>query len=909
MLGRARVLLLCLVALAPAAFARVLSYAPYTNRAATSSIHHREGRWFALTEQVPASYSEEVVLYDALGLEEPRVIFPAGPRTIYYVAIWESRWATASVNYVPPQILISTYESTPTYTQVYYLSVDGGKTFAKSAVTGYITSLFQEVDYGSSYSHGLTTSVLVGDVFSFVVSTTDGVWAIDHDGKAKLLAPAGYTLVGRDRTGSRMLVRTNSSLWTVDGNGTLTWVGDFPTGNVLNGWITSDGSVYVQTSAGTNRYLWFLRGGVRTLIGAPYGVTPATTAPIGATDLSFFGVPANDYDGAWMIQRGSGKPTTLLRHTAAGVETMWTDISGPEVEALHTGASGNNLLIQVHRPRAAEERWIIDPALALWQIGQPAPRTYDELFLNETWSKGFTHLNVDAIAGGAPFIFDSGRVNGAITSPGGGGGAGGGGGGDVMQEWGVVRASLKQRLVVPGVARQAGAYGSYWLTDLVIHNPLAETQTVKVRYVPLGGDVQTQAIYEKTLSLAPKEIRVVKDVLQSLYGFEQGGGVLYLDPASAVSATARTYTRAGEGSFGFGMQAIDAMNAAGPRFPVTFAGAFPGPEYRTNMLLTDTSGRGTEARLQAHGLSGVIGVDDVAFSAPNDGAQQMQGIATSLGLTPSDAGGLEVHPTRGSLIATVVAMDNRTNDPTFFPPDLPAPVVRTIPAIGHLDGANGAKFRSDLYLLNPSSVARTVTLEARTWDQPIVMRQPFTLLPGEARVIRDALKTMFGLEGIARLRYSSFDSIGGEGVRVTSRAYNINEDGGTFGCLVPPFNAFQSAGPGETLEILGVMGGSGFRTNIGLLELSGGGGTNQGEARIRIVNESGVQLDAFTVKLALGGATQLNDVFSARNIPYPAAAMIYVDVVQGLIGAYATLTDNVTNDSTYLGASLGARPD
>jgi hypothetical protein len=27
----------------------------------------------------------------------------------------------------------------------------------------------------------------------------------------------------------------------------------------------------------------------------------------------------------------------------------------------------------------------------------------------------------------------------------------------------------------------------------------------------------------------------------------------------------------------------------------------------------------------------------------------------------------------------------------------------------------------------------------------------------------------------------------------------------------------------------------------------------------------------------------------------------------GLIGAYATLTDNITNDSTYLGAQLGAQ--
>ena len=37
--------------------------------------------------------------------------------------------------------------------------------------------------------------------------------------------------------------------------------------------------------------------------------------------------------------------------------------------------------------------------------------------------------------------------------------------------------------------------------------------------------------------------------------------------------------------------------------------------------------------------------------------------------------------------------------------------------------------------------------------------------------------------------------------------------------------------------------------------------------------------------------------------------MVIVEVADsGLIGAYATVTDNVTNDSIYLGANLGAQP-
>ena len=83
-----------------------------------------------------------------------------------------------------------------------------------------------------------------------------------------------------------------------------------------------------------------------------------------------------------------------------------------------------------------------DPALAVWRVGDPTPSSYDELFLSETAAKGFVHLDVDKIGGGDQFVFDSGipSVGGPslIISP----SPSAGGGSDVVQEWGVVRASL-----------------------------------------------------------------------------------------------------------------------------------------------------------------------------------------------------------------------------------------------------------------------------------------------------------------------------------------------------------------------------------------------------------------------------------------------------------------------------------
>ena len=626
--------------------------------------------------------------------------------------------------------------------------------------------------------------------------------------------------------------------------------------------------------------------------------------------MRFFAVPTADFSGAWMIQRNPAQPTTLLRHRMGfGVETMWSDPAGPEVEALIAGRSGQTLLVQVHRDRTELlQRPFVDPALAVWRVGDSMPRGYDELYMNEEQDKGFVNVDVDAMASGAPFVFYSGTVQppaeGPISPP------PVGGGGDVIQEWGVVRASLRQRLILPGVARAPGAFGSLWRTDVTIYNPDAAQQQVEVRYVGLR-EVAATATRSVTLTLQAGEIRFLPDVLQSVFGMNEGGGALHLIPTTAINAFGRTYTRSGEGTYGFGMLAIDEFNASGPRFPLTFAGAFPGDHFRTNILITDTSGRGTEATLNAYGVTGAIGSTGHSIFAPAGSINQFNGLGPMLNVLPRESGGLRVQPTSGTAIVTVVAMDNRTNDPTYFPPDLPSDgMVRTIPVIGHVAGAHGAQFRSDLYLLNPSNQTRTVFLEARSWDGLFQSTKQFTMLPHEARMIPDAMMTLFQKEGVARLRYWNRET--GEGVRVTSRTYTVDETGATYGSLIPPFNNFQLGGSGDALEILGATAGAGFRTNIGLVELSPNGGMpgSSTQVRIRLFDEQHRQVDTFTVSVPRAGGLQINDVFVSRGLPIPAAALIRVEVLEaGLIGAYGTVTDNVTNDTSYVAANLAAQPN
>jgi hypothetical protein len=895
--------------------ARVISYSPYTDRSAVPAHQHRMNRHFVLVEgpatamgggavlppfQAPG-IAGQLVVYDFLGIEEPKVVYPKEGTALFMGAA--VRESSAGV----PAILALVTAQGQVWPPGLILSTDGGATWKTLdiPVPTYVQNFPSGIDTGGPFAAARGAQMRIGtDEWPFVVATRQAIYAIAPDGSNRKIQAPDFvqtgTLIGRDAAGRRFLVAaSNGELHTVSTETMTSTLLSTAPGSFLDGWIAGDRAYVLETVAGNFRLSVTTSNGARTTI---------VEAP--ATALNLFAAPTFDYSGAWIIERGPGKPTILYKHTTAGLVKQWEDITAPEVEALHAGASGTKLLVQVHRPRPqADQRIFQDPALALWNEGEPAPRAYDELYMDEQFNKGFVHLDVEKIAAGEPFVFDSGvRFSGwnggispAVPPP-------SAGGGDVVQEWGVVRASLKQRLVIPAVGRTPGAFGSYWVTDVIINNPAAAPQRVDIRFAPSGAPSTTAENLVRTVTLSARETRLIEDVLASLFGMESGTGAFFIEPESGVTMTSRTYSKSAAGTYGFNMLAMDVFAAAASaRFPVTFAGAFLGTNYRTNLVITDAGEHGSVSGLRAAGTTGLMGLSGITFDVAAKGQQQINGIGPMLGVYPYETGALLFQPARGSAIASVFTIDNRTNDTTYFPPDLPAPVVRTIPAIGHVDGANNSRFRSDLYLYNPTAQIRTLTLQVRMWDSPDTATLQFTMLPNEARVVRDALQTMFGRTGIARLRYQSMDG-NSNGVRVTSRTYSVNDDGGTYGFLMPPLNNFQSGGPGDTLEILGAVAHDDYRTNIGLVDLSGIGTGPSVNVKVEIVDAAGDVADSFTVSVPFAGGMQLNDVFRSRQIDVRGPVLIRVSPLGGLIGAYATHLDNRTNDASYLGANLGVKP-
>lgn len=931
--------LLLILACGSVAEGRVVSYAPLTARPATPAVQKRTNRHALLVEQTgslnfafaPPCLScvwaapSRLVLHDSAGLEEPRDVTPGGADAGILAA------AAREEAGLPPILLaLLAPGAKPSSASGFLFSPDGGATWSGLSLPISGAFFSWSTDTGGPFVRARGSSVRIGTPetpFFLALYEQDtrqiGLWDVFANGSVRRRAffSNDSAVIGMDADGRLALVTgtpvaspgpgvpATPGLYVVNADGSARALLDLPAGTSFgNGWITPDGRAYVETDSyetSARRHAVLLAsGGVRTEVAS--ALNPNTT------DL--FAVPTADFAGAWVLQRGTG-PTVLSLHTpAAGLVEAWRDVTRPEVEALHAGASGRRLLVQVHRPRPqVDQRVFKDPALAVWEVGTPAPSSYDELFVNEQSVKGFVHVDPDTIGQGEPFLFDSGSpsLNFIPAGPSGGGG----GGADVIQEWGVVRGSLKQRLVIPASARTNGINASRWRTDLVLRNPDPSPVTVAVRFLPNPGaaGMSGATAGDASVTLAPGAILIQSDVLGSLFHLESGSGALLLTPESgrSIEATSRTYTSTPRGTYGMSVGAVDVFAGIGSGFDVSFAAGLLGAGFRTNILATDVSGRGSEAAVVLSSDPADPSTGSRALAAPSWSQAQINDLGAALGAPPWKTGSLLVRPQSGQIVVGAIAIDGATNDPTYFAPDLPATVVRTIPALVHANGANGAAYRSDLFLFNPADGVRTVRLFVKSWSTNEAEQSlTLTLLPRESKTIRDALATAFGRTGVARLRFQTdgFAGVSG-GVRVTSRTWTAGPNGGSYGLLIPALNAFQSAGGGESLEILLPAGGAGFRTNLALVELTSSFVAGPPvSVRVEVFDDLGVRRDAFETPLPLAGGVQIDDLFHGRGLgDGPPAGLVRISPSGGLVAAYAIVIDNGTNDPMYVAAQMAAK--
>ena len=212
-----------------------------------------------------------------------------------------------------------------------------------------------------------------------------------------------------------------------------------------------------------------------------------------------------------------------------------------------------------------------------------------------------------------------------------------------------------------------------------------------------------------------------------------------------------------------------------------------------------------------------------------------------------------------------------------------------IPVVANGAGAGGSLWRSDVGLLNRSSLSNQVLLRM---EMPgLAVDHELELAPGQHLVLDDVVSEL-GLSSSGSLRIFSFEPL-----TVASRTYNISPDG-TFGQYLGGVAGAGGLGNGESAILMHLREDDTARSNIGILN------AGRREARVRIVLFDGTGTEIARANRAVEPRQikQLNRPFESiggrTDIAVGYAVVTVLDGEEVVV--YGSVVDAGTNDPTTI---------
>lgn len=221
-----------------------------------------------------------------------------------------------------------------------------------------------------------------------------------------------------------------------------------------------------------------------------------------------------------------------------------------------------------------------------------------------------------------------------------------------------------------------------------------------------------------------------------------------------------------------------------------------------------------------------------------------------------------------------------------------------IPAVASAAGVPPTFWSSEVVIVNPTDVNQIVDLVFTPRNQDgwtVYERVPFKIGANSARSWGDVLDQLFSRDGAGSLE------IRGSGLVVSSRTSTPAAGGGSYGLGVPPLapEDLLTTGANNRAYAGGLQENADWRTNFGVCEVSGRSVT----IKISIYDDSMTALGDRSITLGPYENTQINRVVRAlTGMDNREDDIIGVEIKAGTgkIGAYLTVIDNTTGDSTYV---------
>ncbi|MEO8216613.1 MAG: proprotein convertase P-domain-containing protein [Acidobacteriota bacterium] len=447
---------------------------------------------------------------------------------------------------------------------------------------------------------------------------------------------------------------------------------------------------------------------------------------------------------------------------------------------------------------------------------------------------------------------------------------------------------------LPVVVRAPGVAGSFFRSDVRLFNGGSADAHLTAFFTPGGAD-GTAAFSAIQLVIAAGQVLTVDDILASLF-FTAGIGALELrGDVGSIRITSRIYTGSDTGTFGQFVEGVDESETAMAGQPTEIPQLQSDAEFRTNVGFAETAGAAGVVRTTVYDGAGtkiqtidtpLLPFSHVQFPILGGGAgEQLVAARAEVSLLSGGA--------RVAAYASVV--DNRSGDAIYIPAVRRPEQARTVvvPVVIHADGVPPARWRSEVWLVNPDSPSASLAAffySATGEEIKALVQSPDA---GASLVLDDVVQTVFSKAPAAGQLV-----IPDTRLIVTSRAWTPISSG----------SAGQFVAARETTEAIGIdtpaanaiqiEASERYRTNVGMTEVTGAPVT----VRIRLLDAGGFAVFERVVQIAAHGQLQVN--LQGEGAPPTSSGRVQFQVIsgQGKTLCYASVVDNLSGDAIYVPA-------
>jgi uncharacterized repeat protein (TIGR01451 family) len=473
-------------------------------------------------------------------------------------------------------------------------------------------------------------------------------------------------------------------------------------------------------------------------------------------------------------------------------------------------------------------------------------------------------------------------------------------------------------LVVPSAGHVGAA--SPWQSDIRVANVSPSLQKYQVTFND-GTAAQNASVKQTIVSIDGGATMALDDIVRNWFGVgslgDAANGILLiqqLDGNGKVNTTdaitkntvvtSRTYNVSSTtaGTLGQFVPAIPFANfLANSGAAASLQQLAQSADYRTNLGIAEAAGKSANVNLNAFDALG-----KQLFSLPltiNAGeSKQLNAFFTQNGVSSLSNGRVEVKVSGGEGRVTAYAsvIDNASNDPFLVPPvTLSAAGANryVIAGVGDITSP-AASWRSDLRVFNAGSGPQTTTLTFYPLGNPAAaVSTDVSIVPGEVKALDNLVQSLFGMTNVSGSLHVTTAS--NSPLVVTSRTFDQTTNG-TLGQFITAVTAADAVGAGDrSLQVLQAEDSPRYRTNVGIVEVSGKPAT----AEITVVLPDSKVSPKLTVPLAAFEARQI-PVLSSLGLGNVYNARISVKVTDGSgkITAYGSVLDMTTQAPTYIPA-------